>query len=181
MEIVPICYFCETKNDKNIICDPQITACFTGHRSYDGSGDEALCMAIRTLYAEGYRIFLSGMAVGFDLAAAEMVLSLRTELPDLQLVAVLPFKGMDSKFSELDKRRFASILAAADKTITLATDYSVMAYTLRNNFLVDNATATIAYFDGSKGGTAYTVRRAVKRLHRYINLWQNPQWQLFVR
>lgn len=118
------------------------------------------------------------MAVGFDLAAAEAVLALRNELPEISLVAVIPFEGMERKFSEGDKVRFRDILVNADKVVSLAPRYSVELYSLRNNFLVDNSSAVIAYFDGSKGGTAYTVRRAIKRLHRYINLYISPQQEI---
>ena len=158
-----------------IAYDKNITACFTGHRSYRGECKDALLDAVRALYKEGYRTFLCGMAVGFDLAAAEAVLELRNELPEITLDAIVPFEGMERKFSEGDKVRFRNILANADKVVTLAPRYSVELYSVRNNFLVDNSSAIIAYFDGSKGGTAYTVRRAIKQLHRYINLYINPQ------
>lgn len=164
--------------DRKMLLNQDTTACFTGHRTYNGEGEDALREAIRTLYGEGYRTFLSGMAVGFDLAAAEAVVALREELAGLQLVAVVPFEGMERKFSEGDKGRFRAILATADNVITIAPRYSVEVYALRNNFLVGYSSATIAYFDGSKGGTAYTVRRAVKSLHRYINLYPNPQQKL---
>lgn len=151
------------------------TACFTGHRSYGGECEERLYEAIRTLYKDGYHTFLCGMAVGFDLAAAEAVVALGRELAGLELVAVVPFEGTERNFSEADKGRFRAILAAADKVVTLAPRYSAEVYAVRNNFLVDNSSAIIAYFDGSKGGTAYTVRRAVKSLHRYINIYPDPQ------
>ena len=157
----------------------ELTVCFTGHRTYDGSRNEALGRAIRELYALGYRNFLCGMAVGFDIEAAEVALALRQELAGLRVVAVVPFEGMQRGFSEEWRSRFERIVAEADKTITLAPKYSAEVYAVRNNFLVDNSSACIAYFDGSKGGTAYTVRRAVKGLLRLINLYHNPQGQLF--
>ena len=116
------------------------------------------------MYGQGYRYFLTGMAVGFDLVAADIALSLRTELKGLRVVAVIPFEGMQSRFSESQRALFERVCCAADEVICLAPKYSVAAYTVRNNFLVDNASAIITYFDGSKGGTAYTVRRAVKNL-----------------
>ena len=139
-----------------------------------------MARAIKTLYAEGYRNFLCGMAVGFDIAAAEAALALRQELAGLRVVAIIPFEGMQSRFSERDRTRFERIVAEADETITLAPRYSAEVYAVRNNFLVDNASACIAYFDGSKGGTAYTVHRALKSLLQIINLYPNPQGQLFV-
>ena len=119
------------------------------------------------------------MAIGFDIEAAEVALALRGELAGLQIVAVVPFEGMQKGFSKVDRTRFERIVAEADETVTLAPKYSVEVYAVRNNFLVDNASACIAYFDGSKGGTAYTVRRAVKGLLHLTNLYHNPQGELF--
>ena len=72
--------------------DAATTAAFTGHRTYSGQANERLCDAVRSLYADGYRTFLSGMAVGFDMAAAECIIALRNELPDIRLVCVVPFE-----------------------------------------------------------------------------------------
>ena len=159
----------------------EVTACFTGHRTYDGCSNEALRNAIRELYGRGYRNFLCGMAIGFDLIAAETALALRNELSELRVVAVIPFEGMQQRFSANKQTLFNRIVAEADEVITLAPHYSAGAYAVRNNFLVDNSSATIAYFDGSKGGTAYTVRRTIKALHHYINLYTSPQQELFDR
>lgn len=169
---------CTIKNRGIIAYDKDITACFTGHRTYDGSRNEELARAIKSLYAEGYRNFLCGMAIGFDLVAADIALSLRTELKGLRVVAVIPFEGMQSRFSGSQRALFERVRCAADEVICLAPKYSVAAYTVRNNFLVDNASAIITYFDGSKGGTAYTVRRAVKKLAYIINIYNNPQQKL---
>ena len=155
------------------------TACFTGHRTYDGSRNEELARAVRELYALGYRNFLCGMAVGFDIVAAEVTLSLREELAGVRVVAIVPFEGMQKGFSEPWRSRFERVVAEADESITLAPKYSTEVYAVRNNFLVDHSSAIIAYFDGSKGGTAYTVRRAVKGLLRLTNLFHNPQGKLF--
>ena len=159
--------------------DIDITACFSGHRTYDGSRNEELARVVRELYALGYRNFLCGMAVGFDIEAAEVVLALRQELAGVRVVAVVPFEGMQKGFSEEWKSRFEHIVAEADEVVTLATKYSTDVYVARNNFLVDNSSACIAYFDGSKGGTAYTVNRAVKSILRLTNLYHNPQRELF--
>ena len=160
---------------KIIAYNKDITVCFTGHRTYDGSRNTELEAAIRVLYASGYRYFLCGMAVGFDLAAAEVALSLRKDLPEIKIVVVIPFEGMQHHFSNLQRTLFEKILKDADEAITLATHYAPNVYAMRNNYLVDNSSAVIAYFTGEKGGTAYTVRRAVKSLSTIINIYNNPQ------
>lgn len=146
------------------------TAAFTGHRTYAGDAAEALRDAIGKLYARGYRTFLNGMAAGFDLAAAEAVLAGRSALPGLRLVAVIPFAGQEARFSAADRARFRSVSEAADAVLLLAPAYRPGCYAVRNNYLVDNASALIAWYDGSPGGTHYTVRRALKRGLELLNL-----------
>ena len=119
------------------------------------------------------------MAIGFDIEAAEVTLALRNELKGIKVVAVIPFEGMQNGFSEPWHSRFNCIVKDADETITLAPKYSSEVYAVRNNFLVDNSSAIVAYFDGSKGGTAYTINRAVKGLLRLVNIYHNPQGKLF--
>ncbi len=167
------------KLSKIIAYIKNITACFTGHRTYDGSLNEELQSAIKELYVRGYRNFLCGMAVGFDLAAAECALSLREELKGLRVVAVVPFEGMQRKFPIAEQSIFNKVIAYADEVVVLAEHYSKSCYIIRNNYLTDNSSAVIAYFDGSKGGTAYTVRRAVKNLSYIVNIYNNPQGELF--
>lgn len=119
------------------------------------------------------------MAIGFDLIAAECALSLRDELKGLRVVAVIPFEGMQHRFKQSQRELFDRIVGEADEVITLASRYSASVYMMRNNYLVDNSSATIAYFTGEKGGTAYTVHRAVKSLSYVVNLYNNPQRKLF--
>lgn len=164
----------QSPRQKNYLCavidDLYSVAAFSGHRTYDGRADEALRRRVGELYAGGVRTFLSGMAVGFDLAAAEAVLELRSSCPGLRLVAVVPFEGQQSRFSQTDRARFGRVLAAADEVVVLATHYYRGVYAVRNDFLVAHACVLIAWYDGSSGGTHYTVRRALRSGRRVDNL-----------
>ena len=122
------------------------------------------------VYALGFRTFLSGMAVGFDLAAAEAVLELRERVPGVRLVAAVPFRGQEMRFSPADRERFRRVLAEADSVEVLAPAYHRGCYAVRNDFLVDNARVLVAWYDGSPGGTRYTVRRALGRGLEVVNL-----------
>ena len=95
------------------------TAAFTGHRRYDGECDDALRAVVRELYGRGFRVFWSGMALGFDLAAAEAVLALRGELPGLRLCCAVPFPGQADRFPEADRLRYMRILDRADERRSL--------------------------------------------------------------
>ena len=153
-----------------MIRNPAASVAFTGHRTYCGQADDALRRTVGELYACGCRTFLSGMAVGFDLAAAEVVLACRRTLPDLRLVAVVPFEGQATRFSAEDRARFDRVMAAADETLVLSAAYHRGVYTVRNDYLVDHAARLVAWFDGSSGGTLYTVRRALRFGRRVDNL-----------
>lgn len=157
--------------------ESSITAAFTGHRSYHGQAAGELDAAVAGLCDRGYRIFLCGMALGFDMAAAESVLRMRTLRPGdrIRLAAVVPFPGQAARYPAAERMRYDRIIAAADAVIGIAPQYVRHCYALRNDFLVDNASAIVAWYDGSAGGTHYTVRRA-RRLHREIlNLHRDPQ------
>ena len=65
---------------------------FSGHRTIaEDHKDEIrkkLRGKIRLLYAMGITNFYCGMALGFDMLAAEEVISLKVKLPNLKLIAV---------------------------------------------------------------------------------------------
>lgn len=135
---------------------------FTGHRTCRMEACGSLREVIEGLYARGMRTFLSGMAVGFDLAAAEAVVACRADTsPGLRLVAVVPFAGQPARFGAYDRIRYERLLAAADKVVVLSDSYHRGCYAARNDYLTNHASVIVAWYDGSPGGTQYTVRRAV--------------------
>lgn len=156
-----------------MIVDPQITVAFTGHRHYGGEADAALWQTLERLHAEGFRIFLSGMAAGFDLAAAEAVVRLRDRFPDVRLIAVVPFREQPSHFTPRDRQRYATLLAAADHTECLSEHFHRGCYMVRNDWLVNHASTVVAWYDGSEGGTRYTVMRATRKGRMVLHL--HPQ------
>ena len=145
---------------------------FTGHREYPAEQNDKLEAAIRRLYAEGYTTYMSGMAQGFDLAAAEAVLRLKSELTELQLHCVIPFEGHISTLNRADRLRYSAICDKADNIVTLASERSEAVYFERNDYLVDGADAIICYYSGKRrSGTGYTVTKAMKRGIRVINIY----------
>ena len=156
------------------------TVAFTGHRTYRGEADAALRSLLQQLYAEGARTFLSGMAVGFDLAAAEAVIALRAAYRDVRLVAVVPFAGQAKGFSPAERRRYERVLAEADERITLSPRFHQGCYQVRNQFLVDHAATLVAWYNGSRGGTQQTFLSALHRGLRVENLGNiRPDQRLF--
>ncbi len=158
--------------------DAQITVAFTGRRTYTGERDEQLRLAVERLYGQGYRVFLTGMASGFDLAAGEAVVQLKNSLPQLQLWCIVPYEGHRESLPRAEHKLYDLLLQAAENVVTLAARYDKTVFLRRNDFLVEQASMIVAYYDGGSGGTAYTLRRAVAKGCRIENLWLNPQQEL---
>ena len=154
---------------------PRTTAAFTGHRWYDFSQREALKArlksAIISAHRQGITNFLTGMAIGFDLLAAEAVLEMRRSLPDITLTAVIPCLEQSKNFSPSNKQLYKSILARATHTIILSHDYHPRCFLERNRFMVEHSSLLIASYDGRPGGgTAWTVRHARQQGKPIINI-----------
>ncbi len=152
------------------------TVAFTGHRLISTSKvdkvKEELRSHIKALYLKGIRTYLSGMALGFDMLAAEVILSMKKELPSLKLIAVVPFREQCRRWNYRDQARYNAILEAADETILLSDGYFDKCYLKRNDFMIAHSCGLIAYYDGSyKGGTFYTFRKAKMKGLNIINLF----------
>ena len=136
------------------------TAAFTGHRFVDASQREhvkkRLSNAVLDAYGQGIRNFISGFAIGFDMMAAEAIVSLKRSYPDIILIAAIPFKGQASRFSFYDRKRYDRLLEVADEVIVLS----------------NNSSKLIGYYDGrEKGGTFYTIRKAMAQNIPIVNVF----------
>lgn len=156
--------------------DRTVSAAFTGHRFYDFSQrefiQERLTSAISEAYDHGIRNFISGFALGIDLMAAQLVQSLKCDLPGISLTAAIPFEGQAERYNIYDKRVYRRLLELADKVIVLSDYYYPRCFLDRDKFMVEKASYLIAYYDGrEKGGTYYTVKKARARGIPIINVY----------
>ncbi|MFI3289172.1 MAG: SLOG family protein [Rikenellaceae bacterium] len=159
-----------------------MTIAFTGHREYDAERtNEALYQRIAEIASQNDDItFLSGMAVGFDLAAAEAVLEVRRLGYNVGLKCIIPFYGQSRFFCESDQTRYNRVVELADEVVILSKSYNSSVFFNRNDFLIDNADTIIAYFNTTKkGGTAYTIRKARRANLKIENLYPTAQLSLF--
>jgi len=162
------------------------TLCFSGHRTgkMPKSKDE-LRILKQNLYSEidnaivdGYETFLFGACFGFDLICAEMVLMRKKIVKPLdpkkiKLIAVVPFEEQATKWNEYDRIKYFNILSKCDDVITLNKHFRVGCYYARNRYMIDNSSKLICYYNGSGGGTEYTVDYAEKHSVPIINLCNN--------
>lgn len=143
---------------------------FSGHRSYDGSADDRLRSVVADLYAEGVRIFRVGMAEGFDLAAGEVVLSLMELYDDIVLEAYVPWPLFSARFDRESKLKYDAVIAKAQIIRYAGFAFQNTIFHQRNDMLVDGAGYLVAWWNGSRSGTGYTVSRARRHHAKIINL-----------
>lgn len=144
-----------------------ISTAFSGHRFIPYSQRERLRASLTKTVISHYKIgtcnFICGMAMGFDMLAAETVLALKNEYQDITLTAVVPFRNQFAKYSTEDKKRYQDIMGKADKVIILSETYYDGCFLRRNDYMLNHSSRLIAYFNGEKkGGTFYTWRKALQ-------------------
>ena len=152
------------------------TCAFTGHRPEKmpwGKGENSpssvefkfrLREALEYIIGCGYTDFLSGGSRGFDLMAAEIVLSLRETYPWIRLTMVCPWNGQADKWEEEDRERWRQVLEASDKVVFISGHYEKSVYFQRNAYMIDNAQMLLACYNGDPhSGTGQTIRYAHRK------------------
>lgn len=145
----------------------KISCCFTGHRPEKLKRPEAdikrsLEAAIDQAIRDGFTTFITGMAQGVDIWAAQIVLRRRETNPTLRLVAALAYPNGEKHWHAAWKKQYIQVLACADETVTVSPAYSRACYQLRDEWMVNHASRVIAVYDGVPGGTRNTIEYADK-------------------
>lgn len=150
------------------------TCCFTGHRSVPADAlsrvVDRLVARIRQLYAEGYRRFITGGAIGFDTLAARALIVLKREYPDLHFTMMIPCADQDARWTAAQRAEYARHKAAADEVIILAERYFDGCMQKRNAAMVGASSAVIAFVTRPRSGTGQTVRLAKSAGARVFNV-----------
>ena len=131
--------------------DKQKTCCFSGHRpgklsfGYDEDHPDCLRLKVKligevdNMRKSGVTTFLTGMAQGIDLIAAEIVLDIKRAYPDdnIRLVAVVPYEGQANRWTVQYQERYFDILSKTDHVIILQKRYTDTCMQERNRYLVN--------------------------------------------
>jgi len=167
----------------SLLEQPTQTVCFTGHRPgekipYDETTSivkkikASLREQILKAISEGFFIFISGGALGIDLWAAEEVLEIKKEHPEIKLIFAKPFPSQDKIWPPKSKERFKLICQRADLVVDVSKDpYAAWKMQVRNVWMCDHSSLVIAVWDGTQGGTGNCVQYAEgkKKVIRRIN------------
>lgn len=123
---------------------------------------------VTSLIGAGVRYFGAGGARGFDTLAAQTILKLQREYPQIKLILVLPCLSQTRGWRDEDIKVYERIKAAANKITYTSENYTQGCMHKRNRHLVDHS--SVCYLTENKGGTAYTVNYAKKQGLKIINL-----------
>lgn len=141
--------------------------CFTGHRPEKLTRSEVairkdleiqICQAV----ADGLNVFITGMARGVDIWAAQIVLMLHDEGYDVKLMCACPYDGFECGWSQEWQKQYREILTAADFVKYVCGGYSRSCFQIRNEWMVNHSARVIAVFNGEKSGTKNTIDYAAK-------------------
>lgn len=153
----------------------QESCCFTGHRPgklpWGYNEEDPRCLALKrrmadavaAAYEQGYRHFLCGMAQGCDLYFCECVLALREERPDVTVEAAIPCPTQADAWPAAQRERYDRLVSSCDFETLVSARYTPSCMQRRDRYMVDHASLLIAAFDGTAGGTRYTVEYAMRR------------------
>ncbi len=151
--------------------------CFTGHRPEkmsmtEGQAVKELETAIRQAIEDGFKVFISGMAPGVDIWAAEIVLRLRDKenLP-IKLIAANPHPNFIDRWPEWSKR-YNAVIKAADLTRDICDGYKRGVYQIRNEWMVNHSARVIAIWNGKPSGTKNTVEYANRKNVPVVNVYR---------
>ena len=153
----------------------ETSCCFTGHRPgklpWGYCEEDPRCLALKrriadaaeAACAEGFRHFLCGMALGCDLYFCEIVRALRERYPDITVEAAIPCPTQADAWSPAQRARYRRLVDACDFETVVSAGYTPYCMQRRDRYMVDHAALLIAAFDGTPGGTQYTMQYAMSR------------------
>jgi len=166
--------------------NPASSVCFSGHRPdrLPGQGDPgaaetrkltaALREQIESAVGRGKDTFINGLMAGWDVLAAEQVIALKGQYPHIRLATIAPYSA---HFFTREKcwtpewvTRAREVCRRQDIGVKIAEDYRSGIYYERNRALVEHSSELLCYWDGGRGGTAYTVDYALKKGREVVNI-----------
>lgn len=165
--------------------DEFFSCCFTGYRpekmpfKIDKSDpgyiefENRLINKIIELINAGCTTFISGMATGFDIIAAECVLEAAELInhTSVSLICAIPFIEQSKYYPALWKEKYNRLLQKCDNAILVSDKYYKGCFMKRNIFMVDNSDIVLTFYDGKPGGTKNTVNYAIKQGRKVLNLY----------
>ena len=141
--------------------------CFTGHRSVPDELSEKLREKLRECIGRLHKdrkieTFYAGGCTGFDAMASLETLAYRAVHSDVRLVMVVPYRGQSASWNCDDRTEYERIKASATEVVCLAEHYFRGCTHQRNRYMVQRSSVCVCYLTKENGGTASTVKYALR-------------------
>lgn len=153
------------------------TCCFTGHKPEKIKEDINIIKAnlakeIRKAIDLGYDTFITGMADGVDIWAAEIVLEIKEQNDNIKLICAVAYNGTEKERTLEKQEKFHDILGRSDGIEYMNRKFATWVFFARDEWMVDRASYVIAVFNGTSGGTEHTLKYAEKKERTivYVNM-----------
>ena len=136
--------------------------CFAGHRPEgillsEATAKDWLRYQIQQAIAANYTTFITGMGMGVDIWAAQIVIELRAANPSIHLIAVEPYPSFAAKWIEEWRSAYQEVITKADLVKRISQRYTPDAINNRLYWIVDHSSRLIAIYNGTKGYTGSFV------------------------
>lgn len=107
------------------------------------------------LLEEGLEWVLISGQLGVELWAAEVVLDLQNDFPELKLAVITPFLNQEANWNENNKEWYESILAQADfvDSVTKKGYEKPWQFRLKNHFFIEKSNSILLFYDQEKEGS----------------------------
>lgn len=104
--------------------------------------------------------FITGMGLGIDMFAAEIVIKLKKLYPTISLECAIPCESQPEKWTEGFRNRYFSIAQVCDKETMLQKKYTPDCIERRNRYMVDGCDILLAVWNNEPGDTMDAVEYA---------------------
>ena len=154
----------------DLLFEKNITCAVTGHRILQKDFSiNLLKTVINNLIDRNFTTFLVGMALGFDTICFQILEEIRKERK-IKIVACVPCPEQDDRFSEAQKKEYKRMISLADDVIIISPKYSPTCMKKRNEFMVKNASALVAFVRRKGSGSYQTLTLAKEKKLMVIEL-----------
>ncbi|MBR0596422.1 DUF1273 family protein [Clostridiales bacterium BAD-6] len=158
------------------------TCCFTGHRPRSlpwGNNEQDLrCVHLKVLLRQEIQRlitknnvthFISGMAIGTDLIAAEVVLELKKQYQKITLESAIPHEEQAAHWAVAQREKYYDIASRCDTETMIQGMYTPDCFRKRNQYMVEHSAYVIAVWNGKPSGTSQTVMLAREK-NRFLTM-----------
>lgn len=105
----------------------------------------------------GYTHFISGMELGADTNAAEIVLVLKIKYPHITLEAAIPCETQANSWAKKDRERYFNLLPKCDIVTYVSKRHTPTCLIERNKYMVDKSDLLIAVYNDTGGSANETI------------------------